>query len=160
MSDENDDIPFDASESVGGNGGTTRRAESNLPVLTDSRLTSLAIRKGWLKGDRWGTDLTRNDLIRIREQRDLTFREEALLAAFDMVKDDNKRVKSAGVKAAVSMERQNQNDQLFTEPQASGHLHLHQGDVRNTVVVMPDNSRKTIEESSSLAVDPDDPDDD
>lgn len=95
-------------------GGTRGKScrDSGLTPQRDSHLLSLAIRRGWLTGERWATDATYSDLIRLREHRGLTVREAALLATFEMLSDDNKRVKKAGVKAGIAMEQENQADDL------------------------------------------------
>lgn len=101
----------DITASSGGSGGRTDRTESGRTELQDSRLTAMAIRRGWLKGQRWATDATVTDLMKVQQERDLTLRERTVLAVMTDIAGKDPRVRQIAVKSAVVMESQNQADE-------------------------------------------------
>lgn len=113
------------SESDGGSGGKDR-AESGLTTIRESRLTELAIRRGWIKGQRWPTDATTTELMAVQRERDLTLRERTALAVMTDIAGNDPRIRQIAVKSAIRMEGQNQADELKDEPITSQHVHFHQ----------------------------------
>lgn len=103
-------------EDLGGSGGRTDRTESGRTELQDSRLTAMAIRRGWLKGQRWATDATVTDLMKVQQERDLTLRERTVLAVMTDIAGKDPRVRQIAVKSAVAMESQNQADEHAAIP--------------------------------------------
>lgn len=71
----------------------------------------MAIRRGWLKGQRWATDATVTDLMKVQQERDLTLRERTVLAVMTDIAGKDPRVRQIAVKSAVVMESQNQADE-------------------------------------------------
>lgn len=99
-------------ETLGGSGGKTERGESGRTELQDSRMLAMAIRRGWLKGQRWATDATVTDIMAVQQERDLTLRERAVLAVMSDIAGKDARIRQIAVKSAIAMEGQNQSDEL------------------------------------------------
>lgn len=99
-------------ETLGGSGGRTERTESGRTHLQDARLERMAIRRGWLKGQRWATDATVTDLMKVQQERDLTLRERAVLAVMSDIAGKDARIRQIAVKSAIAMEGQNQADEM------------------------------------------------
>jgi hypothetical protein len=105
MTNHNEPTPDDAPRN--------ERAESGLSSIRDARLTARAYEKGWIKKGRWRTQEPQNKLVEdIKEHGDITLAEEGTIAIRGLLRSPNDRVKVAALRALVSMERQNQVDQL------------------------------------------------
>jgi hypothetical protein len=98
-------------QDAGGSGGK-ERDETGVTALRGARLERLAIKRGWLKGQRWATDATVTDLMAIQQQRDLTLRERAVLAVMSDISGKDARIRQIAVKSAIIMEGQNQHDEM------------------------------------------------
>lgn len=122
MDNEDQDSP-DATDGMSG------RIESGLTQIHDARLTRMAIKRGWLRGQRWATDTTIAELQAIKRERDLTLRERALLAVLSDIAGSDARVRQIAVKAVLLMESQNQKDE-----QHDDHLRMDEG--RNRILTL------------------------
>ena len=96
----------------GGSGGKSERTESGRTELQDQRLTMLAVQRGWLKGTRWPTEATQQDLQKLKQERPLTLKERAAEVVFDGFDSSDERIQQIAVKSGVAMEKQNQDDEL------------------------------------------------
>ena len=95
-----------------GSGEGSARDESGVPRITAAKMQARAIEQGWITG-RWQTDTPKAQIIeQIRSRGDITLKERALIAAFELVESDKPRQKGIGVRNVVAMERQNQIDTL------------------------------------------------
>jgi hypothetical protein len=83
--------------------------------IREARMYRRAIKRGWIKGQRWPTDASRKEIADAGEQRELTLKETAALAAFDGLAHGDARVKAIHASTVVAMERQNQKDELFAD---------------------------------------------
>lgn len=93
------------------------RAESGLTGIADQRLTALALRRGWLKGQRFATGATVQDFEQL--ERPPTALELAVKGAIDGVMCEDQRVVQAAVRNIISMESINQKDDT-EKPNANG----------------------------------------
>lgn len=80
----------------------------------------MAIRKGWISGDRFPTHVAKGELEEAIGDRDATLVERATLTTHDLLSNPDVRVKVEGVKAVVAMERQNQADELAQNKKEPG----------------------------------------
>jgi hypothetical protein len=96
----------------GGSGGKTDRNETGRTELQDQRLTMLAVRRNWIKGTRWATDATVDDLQEATRQRKLTVKERAIVTVLKGFDSADERIQQIAAKTTVSMESQNQADEL------------------------------------------------
>lgn len=92
--------------------GKSERTESGRTEIQDARMLKMAIRKGWISGDRFPTHVAKGELEEAIGDRDATLVERATLTTHDLLSNPDVRVKVEGVKAVVAMERQNQADEL------------------------------------------------
>lgn len=97
--------------SQGGPGGHSARAESGVTSVREQRLTGLAIRRGWITGQRWATDATVEELVELQKQRPLTVRERTMIAIARDVVHEDPRVRQIAVRNSVAVEAQNQTDE-------------------------------------------------
>lgn len=123
---------------TGGSGGKTERTESGRTELQDSRMVQMAIRRGWLKGQRWPTDATPQDIEAVRGQRDLTIRERAALAVMRDLSGSDARIRQIAVKSVIAMEAQNQEDE---KPGGRGGVNVDVNVVAGVQLYLPDNGR-------------------
>lgn len=84
------------------------RADSGLTGIADQRLTALALRRGWFKGQRFATGATMQDFEQL--DRPPTALELAVKGAIGGVFCEDQRVVQAAVRNIISMESINQKD--------------------------------------------------
>lgn len=105
---------------------TQERSESGLSAIREERLINRALRGGWLNGKkRWNTDATPEDLAkRMRETNgQLTLKDRVLLAVSNALVSSDPRVVGIATRNALTMEAQNQADELKQLPDL--HLNIH-----------------------------------
>lgn len=103
-----DDVPHYGTQMARDAAHQSPRADSGLTGIAEQRLNALAIKRGWLRGQRWGTEVSQDELEALR--RPLTAKETALLSAIKGAKSSDPRVQQAAVANLVKMEAQNQRD--------------------------------------------------
>lgn len=101
------------------------RGESGLSAIREERLINRALRGGWLKGKRWNTDATAEDLAKRMQETNgqLSLKERALLAVSNALVSNDPRVVGIATRNAIAMESQNQADELKQLPDL--HLNIH-----------------------------------
>lgn len=92
------------------------RAESGLTSIKEERMLARAVKRGWLKGQRWATDVGAKELMEIQKQRDLTLRERVIASVLTDTDHDDPRVRAAACKTALAMEAQNMVDEVEQAP--------------------------------------------
>jgi hypothetical protein len=94
--------------------GESIRGESGLTPIEEARMIGRAVRERWYGDQRWPVDATRKEIEAIKEQRELTLREEAVLATFEGLRNP----KSAHVHArtAVAMDDINMKQEEADNP--------------------------------------------
>lgn len=130
-----------------GRSNNSGHTESGLTEIRERRMEEMAIRRGWIKGQRWPTDATQQEIKEIEKERDLTLREKATKAVMTGLDSRDARIRQIAVKTVVAMEKQNQIDEL-PEKDAAPSVNVNVGvQTEGPVqIYLPDNGRtKTIE---------------
>ncbi len=96
----------------GGSGGRSPRTDSGRTAIQDTRLEGLAIKRGWLKGQRWPTEALASELeARKAEQGgELNLKEKMLLKAHSLVESADDRIANIAARNVIAAEAQNQKD--------------------------------------------------
>lgn len=91
----------------------SERVESGLSAIREARLRARAIRDGWLKGSRWPTGKSINEISAEIAGRGgtMSIREQATLTAAKDLGAEDARIRQIAVKSIVQMERQNAEDE-------------------------------------------------
>ncbi len=105
---EPSDVPCYGTGMVRDSANQSPRGESGLTGLAEQRLNALALKRGWLKGQRWATEATEEEIEKL--DRPLTAKEVALLSAIQGAKSNDPRVRMAAVGNLCKMEAMNQRD--------------------------------------------------
>ena len=102
---------------AGGSGGTVSKASvrspSGMTSIREARMERRAIERGWHSGSRWDTRRRCRDLVAQADDGQLSPADLALRRAIKGLRNTDDRVASQYVRAIVSMESQNQKDDLF-----------------------------------------------
>lgn len=105
---------------------TQERGESGLSAIREERLIQRALRGGWMNGKkRWNTDATPEDLAKRMQETNgqLTLKDRVLLAVSNALVSTDPRVVGIATRNALTMEAQNQADELKQLPDL--HLNIH-----------------------------------
>lgn len=109
-----DDVPQYGTGMARDAANQSPRADSGLTGIAEQRLNALALKRGWLKGQRWATEASEEELAGVA--RPLTAKEIALRSALRGSKSPDPRVQQAAVANLVKMEQQNQKDDAEQAP--------------------------------------------
>lgn len=93
----------------------SKRTDDGLTEIKSARMHERAVRLGWIKGDRWALDATKEEIEALKKKRKLTLREKTLLAAHKDIESKDSRVRQITTRNCLAMEAQNQKDE---EPEA------------------------------------------
>lgn len=91
------------------------REESGLLATREARLYGRAVRDKWYKGQRWATEITVSELTGISRERELTLKEQAVIATFNGL--SNPRSNHIHTRNVIAMEAQNMEQEERDNPQ-------------------------------------------
>lgn len=99
-------------DGVGGSGGPrNKRADSGLTDIREARLNDMAVRRGWIKPQRWPTRETTEEFQERVASGGASLIDKAILSTHKLLMNGDDRAKGIAIRSVIAMEAQNQSDE-------------------------------------------------